>query len=221
MTRCLTLTMSVFALMCFGTIVRADVNEKVKACTSPKDSKEFAMKAAEGGMLEVKLSQLAEQKATSAEVKELAKRIERDHTAGNDELMAVAKQKNIMLPMDLRGECQETYEAFQKLEGQDFDNAYVLFLVKDHLKDIMMFQKEASNGTDADIKQWAAKTLPTLREHTGKVSMVAQGLGFPIDALANAGNGNGARPAHARIPGSETGTNGRDQVVPPTPRDQK
>jgi predicted outer membrane protein len=57
--------MASVALLFAGTLSRADVNDKVKEMQSPKDSKEFAMKAAEGGMLEVKLSQLAKQKSHS------------------------------------------------------------------------------------------------------------------------------------------------------------
>src|SRR3954468_15081142 len=118
MTRCLTATLGVFAMLMVSAPVRADVKNKVEEMQSPKDSKEFAMKAAEGGMLEVKLSQLAQQKATSQEVKDLARKIEQDHTQANNQLTAVARQKNINLPNDLQGESQEYYQAFQKLEGK-------------------------------------------------------------------------------------------------------
>jgi putative membrane protein len=202
MTRCLTLSLTVFAMMLFTTAARADVNDKVKECTSPKDSKEFAMKAAQGGMLEVQASQLAQQKASSNEIKDLAKRIEQDHKQANSQLMAIAQQKNINLPNDLQGEAKEDLEVFQKLNGKDFDNAYLLYLVKDHLKDIAMFQKEAQAGTDPDIKQWAAKNLPVLREHAGMTATVAQASGLPIDALS--GGGQGARPAGAHIQGSSS-----------------
>jgi putative membrane protein len=194
-----------FALMLAGTVARADVNDKVKAMQSPTDSKGFAMKAAEGGMLEVKLSQLAQQKAQSQQVKDLAKMLEQDHTQANNQLMALAKQKNIDLPSDLKGEAQETYEAFQKLEGSDFDNAYLLCNVKDHLKDIMMFQKEAQKGTDPDIKQWAAQTLPKLQQHAAHINTVAQASGLPMEALAGTGQtGEGARPAGSKIGPSDT-----------------
>jgi len=208
MTRCLTLTISMFALMLAGTIASADVNDKVKAMQSPTDSKGFAMKAAEGGMLEVKLSQLAQQKAQSQQVKDLAKMLEQDHTQANNQLMALAKQKNIDLPSDLKGEAQETYEAFQKLEGSDFDNAYLLCNVKDHLQDIMMFQKEAQKGTDPEIKQWAAQTLPHLQQHAAHINTVAQASGLPMEALAGTGQaGEGARPAGSKIgPGDTTKT---------------
>ncbi|MDB5321260.1 MAG: putative outer membrane protein [Phycisphaerales bacterium] len=202
MTRCLTLSLSAFALMLAGTAVRADVSDKVKEMQSPKDSKEFAMKAAEGGMLEVKLSQLAQQKSQSQEIKDLAKQLEQDHTQANTELMAAARAKNISLPSELKGEADECYRAFQKLDGQDFDNAYLLFNVKDHLKDVMMFQKEAQNGSDPDIKQWASQTLPKLRQHAGHIGKVAQAAGLPVDVLASGHHGDGAQPAGSQIRGS-------------------
>ncbi len=203
MTRCLTLSLSLIALMLAGTIARADVNDKVKAMQSPKDSKEFAIKAAESGMLEVKLAQLAQQKSQSQEIKQLAQKLEQDHTQANTQLTALARQKNIDLPTDLKGDCQEYYEAFQKLDGPDFDNAYLLFNVQGHLKSIMMFQKEAQNGSDQDIKQWASQTLPTLQRHAAHINTVAQAAGLPMDALAGTGRtGEGARPAGSRIPGS-------------------
>ena len=211
MTRCLTCSLTLFALILASSAVRADVNDKVKAMQSPTDSKGFAMKAAEGGMLEVKLSQLAQQKSQTQEIKDLAKQLEQDHTQANNQLTAIAKQKNINLPTDLKGECQETYEAFQKLDGKDFDNAYLLHNVKDHLADIMMFQKESQNGTDQDIKQWASQTLPHLREHAAHINKVAQSAGLPMDTLAgnttHEGHGDSARPAGSKIPGSSTDSN--------------
>lgn len=201
MSRCLTLTVSVLALMVLSPLAFADVNEMVKEWQGPRDSKEFAAKAAEGNMFEIKTAQLVEQKATSQEVKDLAKKIEQDHTMANNELMALAKQKNITLPTTLQGECQEKYQTLEKLDGKTFDDAYVFFMIGDHLKDIMAFNKEANHGTDADIKQWASKTLPNLRDHLSRTGAVAQSLGFPIDVLAS-GHGENARPAGSRIQGT-------------------
>jgi putative membrane protein len=210
MTRCLTATLAVFAMLMVSAQVRADVKSKVEEMQSPADSKQFAMKAAEGGMLEVKLSQLAQQKSQSQEVKQLAQQLEQDHTQANQQLMQVAKQKNITLPTDLKGECQETYQAFQQLSGKDFDNAYLLFNVKDHLKDIMMFQKEAEKGTDQEIKQWAMQCLPKLRQHAQHIGTVAQASGFPVETIAAGKMGTeGARTAGSRQEGtSGTGTSG-------------
>jgi putative membrane protein len=214
MKSCLTATLSILALMIVTPSVRADVQDKVKEMQSPADSKQFAMKAAEGGMLEVKLAQLAQQKSQSQEVKQLAQQLEQDHAQANQQLMKVAKQKNIELPTELKGECQETYQAFQQLQGNDFDNAFLLHNVKDHLKDIMMFQKEAQKGTDQEIRQWAAQCLPKLQQHAQHIRTVAQSAGLPIDVLAGGNMArDAARTAGSRIQGagssdrsSDTGT---------------
>jgi putative membrane protein len=208
MTRCLTVTLSIFTLLILAPTLRADVKDKVMMMRSPADSKEFAMKAAMGSMLEVKLAQLAQQKSQSQDVKQLAQKIEQDHTQANQQLMRVAQQKNVQLPADLKGEAQETYQAFQQLEGKDFDDAYLLNNIKHHLHDVMMFQKEAQNGTDQDIKQWATQTLPKLQQHTMHIRTVAQSAGVPIEALAGAGTAtDAARTAGSRIEGT-TGTRG-------------
>lgn len=223
MTRCLTASLAILALMLSASFARADVKDKVREMQSPADSKQFAMKAAEGGMLEVKLAQLAQQKSQDQQVKDLAKQIEQDHSQANQQLTDVAKKKNIDLPNDLKGECAETYQAFQQIDGKDFDNAFLLHGIKDHIKDIMMFQKEAQNGTDQDIKQWAQQTLPKLQQHARHVSTVAQAAGVPVDALASTGaaGGDTARPAGGRIGGSTdtgTGTSGTNKGDSNKPR---
>lgn len=210
MTRCLTATLAVFTLMTvLAAPARADVNDKVMMMKSPADSKEFAMKAAMGNMLEVKLAQLAQQKSQSQEVKQLAQKIEQDHTQAGQQLKQVAQQKNIQIPADLKGEAQETYQAFQQLEGKDFDNAFLLANIKNHLHSVMMFQKEAQSGTDQDIKQWATQTLPKLQQHTAHIRTVAQSAGVPIEVLAGGNMAtDAARTAGSRIQGSDTGTTG-------------
>ena len=51
------------------------------------------------------------------------------------------------------------------MTGADFDKAYMSDMVSDHKEDISDFKKEANGGKDADIKAFAAKTLPTLEDH--------------------------------------------------------
>jgi len=218
MSRCLSFTLSVFALFVFSTAVRADTNDKVKEWQGPADSKDFAMRAAEGGTFEVQAAQLAQQKASSQEIKSLAQKIQQDHTTANNELMALAKQKNITLPTTLKGECEEKYQALQKLDGPAFDQAYVSCMLMDHLKDVMMFDKEAKGGTDPDVKQWASKTVPTLREHLTRTASVAQSLGFPIDAMNSAREG--ARPAGSRIQGTNDSNSNSNPSNTTTPGSQ-
>ena len=126
---------------------------------------EFAKKAAGGGMAEVKLGQLAQDKAKNDQVKQFGQRMVDDHSKANDKLKTIAQQKNIDLPQDLPEDAQQTYDELQNKSGQEFDQAYMDHMVKDHKKDIDLFQKEAQSGQDQDLKQFAEQTLPTLQEH--------------------------------------------------------
>lgn len=186
------------------------VDQKVASMTPPADSKAFAMMAAEGGLFEVKLAQLAGQKAQSDQVKSLARMIEQEHTQANNELMAVAKQKNMPLPTELGEDKQAMLEAFSRLQGMPFDQAFMLHNIKDHLHHVMLFRKEAQNGTDADVKAWATKTLPALQRHTAHIAQVAQGVQIPVDALmggnARGAHGTDAVPAGSRIEGTNSST---------------
>jgi putative membrane protein len=64
-----------------------------------------------------------------------------------------------------KSEGQKVMDKLSKLSGADFDREYMKHMVEDHVKDVALFEKEAKNGKDADLKAWAEKTLPTLKEH--------------------------------------------------------
>jgi len=125
----------------------------------------FAMKAAQGGMAEIKLGQLAVEKASNPGVKSFGQKMVDDHSKANDELKSVAAKDNMTLPATLSAKDQALYNKLSALSGPAFDKAYMKAMVKDHEEDIKEFQKEASKGTNPGIKNFASATLPTLQEH--------------------------------------------------------
>jgi putative membrane protein len=145
--------------------VAEDQNEAKFDDTDMEKDTEFAVKAADGGMLEVKLGELAQQKGMNPEVKNLGKMMVDDHSKANEELKALAQTKNISLPMTLSEECQKTYDKLAAKTGEDFDDAFTEHMVKDHKDDIDAFKKEAEKGEDPDLKSWAAGKLSTLEHH--------------------------------------------------------
>ncbi len=132
----------------------------------------FAMKAAQGGMAEVKMGKLAADKATNADVKAFGQQMVDDHTKANDDLKSVAEKKGMTLPSDIDAHDQAIYNKLEKLSGAAFDRAYVRDMVKDHQEDVKEFQKEASNGKDDDIKGFASRTLPVLQGHLDKIKSI-------------------------------------------------
>jgi putative membrane protein len=125
--------------------------------------REFAMKAAQGGMMEVELGKLAQSNAQDEQVKSFGERMVKDHSAANDKLKQIASSHGIQLPTT-PGEHQKTIDKMKSLKGAQFDTGYMTNMVSDHQKDIKEFEKEAKSG-HGDLKQFASDTLPTLREH--------------------------------------------------------
>jgi len=157
--------------------------DKMKDSSMKKDSKKdsmqsgsmlsssdqkFVMEAAHGGMMEVELGQMAVEKASNPEVKQFGQRMIDDHSKAGEELKQFASQKGIMMagedPKAMAKE-QPVKDKLSKLSGADFDRAYMDLMVKDHTKDVKEFEEASMKSKDADLKAWAAKTLPTLREH--------------------------------------------------------
>lgn len=137
----------------------------------------FAMKAAQGGMAEVKMGQLAADKAGSPDVKAFGQQMVDDHTKANDQLKSIAKDEGMTLPGDVNQKQQAMYDRLSKLSGADFDKQYVKSMVMDHQEDVKDFQKEANSGKDEKIKSFASQTLPTLQQHLDKIKSIQSKMG--------------------------------------------
>lgn len=146
---------------------------------SPDES--FYEKAAQGGIAEVEMGRLAQEKAKSPEVKAFGAMMVKDHAAANDKMKAVAAKKGIDLPTKPSVAQMATKTKLQVLSGDTFDKSYVKDMVEDHVKDIAEFEKEARDGKDPDAKAFATATLPTLREHLEKIRHVASMTGVKLD----------------------------------------
>jgi putative membrane protein len=125
----------------------------------------FVKEAAVGGLAEVEMGKLAKDKGASDSVKQFGQKMVDDHSAVNEELKSLAKQKNIDVPTALDAKHQATVDRLSKLSGAAFDRAYSTEMVKDHEMDVKEFQKESTSASDADVKNFASKNLPTLQEH--------------------------------------------------------
>lgn len=125
----------------------------------------FMKKAAQGGMTEVKLGEIASSKGQHAGVKDFGKAMVADHGKANEELKALATKKAVQLPAGLDAKHQDKVDDLSKLSGAEFDKAYVKAMVDDHQKTVSLFEDAAKSAKDAEVKGFAEKTLPTLRKH--------------------------------------------------------
>ena len=159
--------------------VKQDSAEKTSgeatAPVSEEDSK-FAVMAASGGMMEVQLGELAQQKASSQRVKDFGAMMVRDHTKANDELKNLAGMKNITVPPAPGEDHMDQITNLSKKSGREFDREYMKMMVDDHQEDIDEFEKCSNNSKDADLKAFAAKTLPVLRTHLDSAKAINDAL---------------------------------------------
>jgi putative membrane protein len=125
----------------------------------------FIDEAATGGMAEVQEGQLAQQKASSSEVKQFASQMVTDHTEANNELVQIAQSKGVTPPAHPTRAERKSENGMKRLSGAAFDRHYASEQVKDHQKTVALFQKEANSGTDPELKAFAQKYLPKLQQH--------------------------------------------------------
>ena len=138
---------------------------KATAESVSSSDRKFMEKAAKGGLAEVELGKLAADKAASAEVKQFGKRMVDDHSKANDKLKALATAKGVNLSTGLDRSTRREMDKLAKLSGADFDREYMKHMVSDHKTTVSDFKSEAKKAKDADVKDFAATTLPTLEEH--------------------------------------------------------
>lgn len=136
----------------------------------------FATKAAVGGMAEVALGKMAAEKSSNPQIKDFGNMMVKDHGKANAELMSIAKSKNIPLPSTLDAEHQAKSDSLSKLTGKDFDAAYVNAMVEGHKNTLALMQSESSSGKDADLKAFAAKTVPVVQTHLDAISKIQASL---------------------------------------------
>ena len=135
------------------------------ARTLEASDQSFVAEAAQGGMAEVAMGKMAQQRATHAQVKTFGERMVRDHSKANEDLKQVASAKAVTLPTTPGTANQHHADALGKLSGAEFDRAYMKHMVDDHKKDVANFEKAAASAKDPDVKAFAVRTLPTLKAH--------------------------------------------------------
>src|SRR5688500_3610290 len=137
---------------------------------------DFVMKAASGGMMEVALAKMAQQKAKNQRVKNFGKMLVQDHTKANNELKGIASSKNLTVPSEMMPEHKSHVDSMRKMSGTDFEKHYMSMMVSDHQKDITDFRNASENLTDTELKNFASKTLPVLQKHLDSAQAINQNM---------------------------------------------
>jgi putative membrane protein len=166
-----------------------------QAATTGMSSQErnFMRDAAMGGVMEVELGRMATQKGASDAVKQFGQRMVDDHTRVNAELTQLAASKGMSLPTELGAKQKTDVTNLSNLSGAEFDKAYAKLMVSSHKKKVSAFEKQSKGGTDAELKAFAAKTLPGVQEHLQMAKALTGTAGSAGNTNANS-NSNSNKP---------------------------
>lgn len=127
-------------------------------------TRDFVTEAAISDMFEIQSSKLAETRTTGP-TKDFAAKMMKDHTMFTSELKPLAAKAHIEPPAKLDDSHQKMLDKLKDLKGEDFAKQYHSDQDTGHKEAVSLFERYAKGGEDADIKAWADKTLPDLRQH--------------------------------------------------------
>jgi putative membrane protein len=141
--------------------------------------REFVENELAAGNAEIELGKLAQEKGSHADVKAFGAMKVRDHQAAAADLKPIAAQLSTTQSearQNHENDLRDTMEDLQKLSGRDFDKKYIDEMIDDHEKDVRDLENKAENAANADVKAWAAKTLPTVRQHLERAKSIKETL---------------------------------------------
>lgn len=182
-------TQLTFALVTAVTLVACGGNDRANAdrdnapavgtagTANNAPDRDFVQEQLADGNAEVELGRLAQEKATRPEVREFGQMMVRDHTQAGEELRQIASKHNIQPAEADTGDHKDLHEKLTKATGAEFDREYIDAMVDDHEKAVNDVQEKAEDSDDPDVKQWAAKTLPTLKQHLERAKQIKENLG--------------------------------------------
>lgn len=147
----------------------------------------FVAKASDAAAVDAELATLAVTRARTAQVKAFAKQVLATHAALARELAAMGRTSPIAgapraEPARLEGaapdaakaegpppDAMKAVAALRSLPPAGFDEAFVAAMVASREGAVALFEAESRDGRDAEIKEWAARQLPALREQLAAI----------------------------------------------------
>jgi putative membrane protein len=154
--------------------------------TTPSQSGEvsndlpFLQEAAGVNLMEIRLGQLAQSKASNAAVKQFGQRMVNDHNRLEQDLISMVSANGIALNPTLTSDQNDKINSLQNLSGPQFDQAYMSLMIQGHQTDVAQFENQSRNAASPRVRDFAARSLPVLQQHL----TLAQQVGSQVNAVA-------------------------------------
>ena len=131
--------------------------------------KAFVAMVSQGGMYEVALGTVAQTRGATQDIRDQGNTEAHDHALVGDKLKGIVTGAGLPFPDKLNGDFQARLDKIKALAGAAFDAAYVADMKKIHEADGAAFAKEATAGTNPDLRAFAAETHRIVERHLGEL----------------------------------------------------
>jgi putative membrane protein len=176
--------------------VRAEPDTNLDPAT-----RQFFADAVSGSTMELAGGAFAVSKAERDDVKALGRQLMNDHARMNRDVIVLAKDLGDLLSNELRPDDRKVVDRLQKLDGAEFQREYLKAIVEHHTRELAMFEKQAASGTNPQVKAYAEKTLPQVKEHLRLAEEAAKGAAAGKGAAAPKAAKAAEVPEAAEAPG--------------------
>lgn len=141
----------------------------------PKATVNFITTAAAANLKEIRLGQLAKSKARDERVRQYGAMMEKDHTAANEQLQAIANKTGVTMPADLTDDAKATEQTLTDIKKEDFDRAYIKQMIEDHKKTLFEFNNAVA-FKDTAISTYARDMVPKLNTHFEEANTILENM---------------------------------------------
>lgn len=142
-----------------------DKNDSALSTKAAEKDAQFVVDVVASNYGEVKLSKLAQQKASNSELKDVAKMLETDHNAVLSDLKGIASKRGITIPTEESGDAKDKLKELTNKKASEFDKEWCETLMDNHKTSISKFENAANDVSDPDLKSFVNTVLPKLRTH--------------------------------------------------------
>ena len=140
---------------------------QVITTTQPMNADTFVREAASAGMFEVESAQFVLDRNVGGEEATFARRMLNDHQRANQELRSAAQASRIPVPPDMMPKHKTRLDTLRSLQGQNLVRRYHEMQEQAHNEAVELFERASRDLSDQQLRSYAERTLPTLREHRG------------------------------------------------------
>lgn len=144
--------------------------------------RDFIQQVFEDDDAQVRMSQLAQQKSSSDDVKQFGQKMVQIHTQLNQQLQPLAKMLDVSEPKKPEKKVKKELSQLQTLSGPAFDSAYIQDMAAEQQHGMKLFADEAKTGGKTSTALTAQQDEPALEQHFAILRKIAEAHNVALES---------------------------------------